>query len=451
MQKFIYSFSAFLLLLNVTVHAQSNSLHVEGKDLVTPAGQHVVLRGVNYPLINEGSISLDNAAAYEAYIDEVANTGANAVRIPWYTDGQSWRDKPGPPDNGTPGTVNGYVTNGHLNNIIAYCISKKMIPILSIHDDDYITCKDNWNYFNTTVMSFWTDPAILSLIENNKGQMIINLANEFDYVRWGGTLSSELATFKNNYSAAITTLRQAGVSVPIMIDAPDCGQSSTELLSVSEEMNTNDPLHNLVFSAHAYWYGYANSLSAVQTKLNEAANTAVCFVLGEVAPNQDGSNQNECGLYDLSSLYPQILQEACSRNIGWLAWSFSLDCSSAREMSPTSSASNLTAFGNDIVNNSNYGLKSQNGCGAQLVNTNLGLNESNTYSFQIAPNPAHEAIQVNSALDGELSIQNMQGESIYSEMHKTVSVVSLSQFSAGIYFVTLKNKDQSVVQKLIIY
>jgi mannan endo-1,4-beta-mannosidase len=445
----------FLLITLIGIfqaNSQQNTLQVVGKNLTSLNGQTIILRGVNYPLINQGDISLDNAPDYQSYIDEVANTGANAVRIPWYTSGQNWRDIPGPPTNGTPGTVDGYVSNGHLSNIIAYCISKKMIPILSIHDDANITCKDNWSYFNSTVMNFWTDPDVLALIETNKSYLIINLANEFDYVRWGGTLATELNTFKTNYSAAISTLRQAGVNVPIMIDAPDCGQSSTELLSVAEEMNQNDSKHNLIFSSHAYWYGYASTLSQVQTKLNEAQNTNVCFVLGEVATNQDGDNPGECGFNDLSALYPIILEEACSRNIGWLAWTFSLDCSPARQMSPTSSASNLTAFGNDIINNANYGLKSTNGCGATLIDSPAGLATKSKQAFSIAPNPASTSITIHSSFkDSKLIIRNSIGELIWTGNHSENTPLFVNEFKSGIYFVEINNSEERIIQKLIIY
>ncbi|AEA46016.1 cellulase family glycosylhydrolase [Fluviicola taffensis] len=447
-------YAGFLVVFFGTYYAigQQNTLQVVGKNLTSINGQNIILRGVNYGLINQGDISLADAAGYQSYIDEVANTGANAVRIPWYTSGQNWRDIPGPPNNGTPGTVDGYVTNGHLSNIIAYCISKKMIPILSIHDDSYITCKDNWAYFNSTVMDFWTDPDVLTLIEANKAYLIINLANEFDKVRWGaGSLATELNTFKSNYSAAVATLRQAGVNVPIIIDAPDCGQSSTELLSIAVDMNQNDTRHNLIFSSHAYWYGYASTLAQVQTKLNEAQNTNVCFILGEVATNQDGDN-GECGLNDLSTLYPIILDEVCSRNIGWLAWTFSLDCSSAREMSPTGSASNLTTFGNDIINNPNYGLKSTNGCGAVVIDESVGIDSKTSQVFSIEPNPASTNIAIHSAFSNcSLSIRNALGELVLTEKHTKNSNVRIADFNPGIYFVELENSQQTHIQKLIIY
>lgn len=381
-----------LLLIPLSLFAQiQTTLKTVGRNLTLTNGQNIILRGINYPIINEGSISLSNPSQYRAYIDQVALTGANTIRLPWYTSGQNWRDQPA--NGGTPGTIDGYVNNGHLSNIVAYCILKGMIPILSIHDDDYITCKDNnWSYFNSTVMNFWTNPAILNLIETNKSHLIINLANEFDYVRWTANPINELNTFKNNYTSAITTLRNSGVKVPIMIDAPDCGQSSTELLSVANQMINSDSEHNLIFSAHAYWGGYASTQSQIQAKLNEAVNTNVCFVLGEIANNQDN---NSCGDLDLSSIYPVILQEACSRNIGWLAWDFNHDCTqyssshnstNYRVISTTSNSNNLTTYGNTIVNNSNYGLKATNGCGATtFLNDNNFHNERN--NVNIYPNP----------------------------------------------------------------
>jgi mannan endo-1,4-beta-mannosidase len=438
------------ILLHLNSFSQT-TLKVVGRNLTLTTGQTVVLRGVNYPIINEGAISLSNPAQYQSYIDQVAQTGANAIRIPWYTSGQSWRDQPA--NGGVAGTVNGYVTGGHLNNIVAYCITKGMIPILSIHDDSYITCNTDWNYFNTTVMNFWTSPAVLSMIETNKAKIIINLANEFDYVRWTGNQATALNNFKNNYISAITTLRNAGVTVPIMIDAPDCGQSSTELLSIAANMNTNDPQHNLIFSSHAYWGGYASTLAQVQTKLNEAQTANVCFVLGEIANNQDDAS---CGDFGLYTLYPQILTEACSRNIGWLAWDFNHDCTqysaahnstTYRVMSTTSNINNLTTFGNDIINNVNYGLKSINGCGAMnlLSTTDFALN---SIDISIYPNPSQNIFHIKTT-------QKITKIAAFDVLGKQIEInpISEDQFyikRTGIYLLKIELENGSLINKKII-
>ena len=119
-------FSILLVAFALLANAQQTTLKVVNKNLTLTTGQNVVLRGINYPILDQGDISLSNTVAVHNYIDQVALTGANCIRIPWYTNGQSWRDQPA--NGGATGTVNGYVQNGHLNNLIAYCISKGMIP-----------------------------------------------------------------------------------------------------------------------------------------------------------------------------------------------------------------------------------------------------------------------------------------------------------------------------------
>lgn len=360
---------------NIIAFSQQTTLQVVGKNLTLTNGQNIILRGVNYTFIDE-TIDMTNPASYQYYINEASKTGANSFRITWYTDGAHWRDGT---QFGAPGTMNSYVNNNHLNNAVAYCISKGMIPILSIHD---LMCSNDWNYFNNNYMNFWKSPIIQTLIQNNKSKIIINLANEFGKVRWGSNPVTDLQVYKNNYNAAIASLRALNINVPIMIDAPDCAQSTTEMLSVAESMNMSDTRNNLIFSAHAYWGNYADTQTQIIAKLNEAQNTNVCYVIGELASRQDVT---ACGSLDLTPIYPIILQEACSRNIGWLAWTFNQDCNSNRNMATNGNFNNLTTFGNDIVYNVNYGLKSTSGCGAATLSNNAF--DLNSKTIAIYPNP----------------------------------------------------------------
>ena len=425
-----------LLFFSMVAFSQQTTLQVVGKNLTKIGGQNITLRGVNYPLIDEGVISLSNASSYKFYIDEVAKTGANAVRLPWYTNGVHWRDVQ------TPGTLSGYINNGHLSNIISYCITKGMIPILEIHD---LTCTDDWAGFNSTIMNFWTSPGILNVINANKSKLIINIANEFGKVSWSNNPATAINTFKTNYNNAVLTLRNAGINVPLMIDAPDCGTSSTDLLSIALSMNNSDPRHNLIFSAHTYWGDSANTLAQVQIKLNEAQNTNVCFVLGEVAKNQDDTS---CGSMDLSMLYPQILTEACSRNIGWLAWTFDQDCSPARQLTTNGIFSNLTAFGNDIVYNTTYGLKSTAGCGAATLSNSSF--ETEKVSVLISPNPSNGLFTITT----NESLKKVQ---LFDAIGKEVNLKKINETSFelqnsvnGIYFVKIETENNGFIFKKLI-
>ena len=428
----------------LSAFAQQQTLKVVGKNLTSVSGETIVLRGINYPIIDDGSISLTNATQFQHKIDEAAKTGANAIRIPWYTNGSHWRDIPGEPSNGTPGTVMGYVNNGHLSDLIGYCRTKGMIPILEIHN---VTCSDDWNAFNNVVMPWWKSQVILNLIETHKEYLVINLANEFGNARWTGNTANGMTIFRNNYNAAVAQMRTLNVRVPIMIDAPDCGQSSSELLAVAESMNNADPEHNLIFSSHAYWIGYAQTQALVQTKLNEAQNTNVCYILGEVASTQDGETPADCGLYSLSDLYPIILNEACSRNIGWLGWTYTLDCSSGRQMTTNGEFNTLTAYGSDLVNNSVYGLKSTGGCGATALAT-AKFRQKNTFS--ITPNPARNVISIS----GNEAIENVRIFDATGRFLKRIDSgfdqINIAFLKSGSYIIQAEMRgNHTVSQKLL--
>ncbi len=430
------------LFLSLNLFSQQPTFQVSGKNLLAPNGENFIIRGINYPILDHGDIDFTNHSQFEYYIDQAAMTGANAIRISWNTDGVHWRDNTA--TGGAPGTLNSYITNGHLDALLSYCESKHLVTILDIHD---LTCSDDWAAFNSIVIPFWQSNAVQTLIANHQANLIINLSNETGIVRWGpGSQATALTNYTIIYIDAIQSLRSLGINVPIMIDAPDCGQSSSEMLSVSESINAADSLHNVIFSAHAYWGGYATTLSEIQTKLDEAQNTNVCFVLGEIANNQDN---NTCGDLDLSAIYPLVLQEACTRNIGWLAWTYELDCSATRQMTTDGNFANLTAYGNDIVNNPNYGLKSIGNCGAFPVSiseevkskSSITISQNSTSgSFIIHSSEAAQRISALDVLGKELAL--------ISEGNNSYRLVNPQ---TGMYFIQIETTiGTSVSRKFIV-
>ncbi|MCB0452663.1 MAG: cellulase family glycosylhydrolase [Aequorivita sp.] len=344
------------------------TLYVNGKDLIFPNDEKIILRGVNYPIID--AMRIDDMAQVKAQIDQAALTESNAIRFPWYTDGVHFWDFP---EYSGPGTVDGWVTDGSLQEMLEYAHQKGMIPILELHDPNLydengnvkeyrITCSNNWNYFNNVVAPWWKRQEVLDIIAATQNYLIINLANEFGEARFIGNPPNAMETFKTNYNRLIADLRALNVNVPIMIDAPDCGTSSTELLSVAPEMLVADPKKNLIFSTHAYWHDYAPTQAQSDQKLDEIANSNLCFIIGEVANTQD---VNDCGSQNITAIAENVLEKACTEQIGWLAWTYDQDCSAPREMTTDGNFANLTPWGELVVNNPQYGLKSNNGCGAQ--------------------------------------------------------------------------------------
>jgi mannan endo-1,4-beta-mannosidase len=125
-----------------------------------------------------------------------------------------------------------------------------------------------------------------------------------------------------------------------------------------------DPLHNLLFSGHAYWASY-DGMSYLQAAIN--ANVPIFF--GEIANKQDEevNGATQYCYYNIDVInrrrtnafsYQSLLTYLQSRDLGWLAWSWWKDNCSSRQITLNGSMSGLTPYGKDIVDNRSYGLKS---------------------------------------------------------------------------------------------
>ncbi|CAN5157135.1 hypothetical protein BH09BAC1_BH09BAC1_08160 [soil metagenome] len=436
-----------IALISLTLSAQTE-LRVDGRTLKQADGTSIVLRGVNSGIAEDGNYDLADLNACKNYIDQIAMSGANTIRFTWYTDGVSWRDGGQyVAGNATPearyhkgnGTVmRDFISNGHLSNIFSYCKTKGIIPVLAIHD---LTCANDWTYFNNDLKTWWTKPTVVALINAHKDHLIINIANEMGVVRWNGGTANDFNAFKTNYGSMMVALRNAGINVPIMIDAPDCGQSISELMTMSADLLNADPQHNVIFSTHLYWGGYAATPNDIAAKFTEAVNANICLALGEVAPNQDNGS---CGNMDITAIYQSALAQACPLGINWYAWSWDQDCSPARNMTTNGNYNTLSTFGSDIVNNASYGLKSAN-CGASPVVTSIG-------ELGTAVNPL---LQWSSATgtatfhhNGTYTLYNLHGQLLQQNTVEANSAHTLDMATIGIYLLHFEdaNGKQQVVK-----
>lgn len=439
---------AIFLFTGSIVYAQQ--LQVVGNQLQDSLGNQVILRGINYPIIDDYNVQLTDYPTVEARIDQLALSGANCVRFQWYTDGTHYKDQLDPatdPGYG-PGTLDGYVANGHLSHMLQYTYSKGLIPVLEIHN---FTGENDHTVFQNVVMNFWTSPTVLQMIDENKDYLIINLANEYGLVNFSGNPATSLTAFKNNYINSISTMRNAGVHIPIMIDAPDYGQSSTPLTTIASEIVTNDVDANVLFSVHAYWYAYANTQSAIQVKMNEMTATNCTFVFGEIA-NSQADAPTYCGELDLSTIYPVVLEEACARNIGWMAWSWDQDCDPNREMTSNGNVSNATAYGLDIMNNPSYGLNSTTGCGAELVYSTVGIHENIEAIMPfIHPNPTSTSFQISiEEPQFKLRIYSVLGVELATYEVQNGEEIDVSSMLKGSYVLVVETKSKQYISRLLI-
>lgn len=413
--------TAQLILLGFFAAAQSSTIHVSGRYILGPCNDTIILKGINYAPYNWGW------SPNELRIDQIALSNANCVRLPWYII---------TPDGATPQST--FNNLDYLDSAISKCIQYRMIPIIELHDQ---TCSDDTTAL-ISLANWYTQPSVLSILNKYEHSIIIDIANEALYVDWASNSASAQTTFIHTYTTIINNLRVAGITIPLMIDGPDCGTNLEVLANVGSLLETTDQQHNLIFSAHAYWYAYANNDSLqMLTKIDYALSKNIPFIFGEVANLQD-----DVSLCQYSLNYSALLNMCKQKKVGWLSWSWDHDGCSARQVTTTGMFNDLTTYGNDIINNTNYGLMENTIKSNYLLNngcdTITGLNENESAnSFSIFPNPIYENLNIQFAenTSTELSISNLVGEIIQqskscNQKNVTINIQSLP---SGIYFLNI--------------
>jgi mannan endo-1,4-beta-mannosidase len=316
--------------LTVVLKQTPNYMQVKGKDVMDIAGNKVILRGTNVDVYKTTFSDFFQLA-------EIEKAGANVVRINW------WTEQPGA--NGPfPYTI------ANLDAALAECQRLKLVPIVELHD--VVGCQDvNHPDFENKVINFWLRSDVIALIKKYQSTFILNVANEVGKAEWVGNV----VPFKEKYISVIIRLRTAGISVPIMIDAPDCGTSSHQILGIAQELLNADSKKSLIFSVHTYW----QSLDAATIQQRMAAMVAsnFCFVLGEVA-NVQGDNPSGAGNFDLSASgkMDTVLTAAHNNNMGYMWWLWWNDGVKKRQLSSTGLFANLTTQGQKVVVNAPYAL-----------------------------------------------------------------------------------------------
>lgn len=264
-------------------------LRIEGRHLYDAEGERIVPIGVN-----EMFVWSDDRDGTETF-PEIAQTGANVVRIVWHTQ---------------HGDVDG------LRRAIANCIRHDMIAMPELHDAtgnlDRVPALVDW----------WIQPEVVAYLREHERFLLVNIANE------AGRSNESRERYLEIYTDAITRMREAGIRAPLVIDAPGWGQDISMLHVTFEDLLDADPLRNLLFSPHLWWVAEDGSRDRIIRELQRSVDLGMPTIVGEFAPM--GVN---CRRW---IDYRTILEECARHGIGHLAWSWgrvnNRDC---RDMSMT--------------------------------------------------------------------------------------------------------------------
>jgi mannan endo-1,4-beta-mannosidase len=250
------------------------TFRVEAGKLYDRCSEQVVLRGVNEMIV--WSPGRDGVPEFA----EIAKTGANAVRIVWNEEGNA----------------------AGLDVAITNALAQQLIPMIEHHGATGDLTK------LAAVVDYWVQPDIVAVVKKHEQNLLLNIANE------AGDGMVTAASFQAAYQPAITRLREVGLVLPLVIDAPSWGQNIDVLQATWQPLTMHDPRHNLLFSVHMWWSDPSGT--RVKAELAESVAAGMPLVVGEFAQHAVS------GCKDQPFAYGVLLEEAQRSGIGWLAWSW---------------------------------------------------------------------------------------------------------------------------------
>ena len=258
-----------------TVPFSEKTMYVKGRSLYTAEDEKIVLRGVNEMFI------WSNDHTGENILPEISKTGANSIRLVWTTLGEP----------------------AELEQLIGNSLKNGMIPMVELHD-----ATGDWSKL-PIVLDYWVREDVKDVMNKYKEWVLLNIANE------AGSDNND-STFITNYKNAITHLREAGYTIPLIIDAPDWGKDEQVIIRSWKEVFDHDPLKNIMFSVHTYWVEPAGKAEArLEQFLSSVVQDTIPLLFGE-GPQPNG--------WDCKTAFPyQLCIQKCEEHgIGWLSWSW---------------------------------------------------------------------------------------------------------------------------------
>ncbi|MCU0449568.1 MAG: cellulase family glycosylhydrolase [Bernardetiaceae bacterium] len=251
-------------------------MYLSGRHLYSQNGEKVILRGVN-----EMFVWSNDKSGWSTF-PQIEQTGANSVRIFWNTSGSAQ----------------------DLKNCLYNCVTRgRAIAIVTLSD-----ATGDINKLQTC-LDYWKRSDVKQAIQDFRKWTLLNIANEAG----DGNVSDQ--TFKDKYKNAISQLRGAGYTVPLVVDATGYGQNFEQIKRTWSEIFNSDPQRKTLFSVHTYWTTGGNTL--INNLANDVKNLNIPFFIGE-GPQKVGWDCNTPIDYNYA------MQRFQENEIGWLAWSWGL-------------------------------------------------------------------------------------------------------------------------------
>lgn len=294
----------------------TTGFHIKEGRLYDANGVEFVMRGINHPHI---WFPGENDS-----FREISNLGANTVRVV-LASGSAFTRTP----------------VAQVQDAVNRCKANRLVCVLEVHDTTGYkdaTGAPAGAASLASAVDYWK--SIASVVKGQERYVIINIGNE----PFGNTGSTKVfewttATATGN---AIKSLRSAGFTHTLMVDAPNWGQDWTNTMREDGGLVlAADPQRNTMLSVHMY--GVYQDGTAIANYIDHFITfNKWPIVVGEFGSEQGGQNVNESA----------IMTAAQNRRVGYIGWSYSGNGGSdvvldiVRNFDPAQ----LTSWGSQLLN-----------------------------------------------------------------------------------------------------
>jgi len=425
------------ILISVSLFSQNGKsfLKVVGRQLQDSCGETIMLRGVNH-----GNIWTMDFDMGMPEFTQIAMTNANCVRICLERKYESWS---------TGSSVISDLRGGQIDTIIQTALDQHLIPIVELHDftsgtPEFSNVQSNLD----SAVAFWTRPSVMDALKKHSHFLILNIANEPEH---------DVATDVQYYNACLTavnSIRNAGLDVPIMLDAKFWGQDESCFITSNygSSLLAADPQHNLLFSVHAYWESSWYNTTAVINRFDAIYNSGLPFVIGEFA--------YENGTTGTVTIDYRLIMYLCNQyQIGYLYWWWGFydpNSNNNLSMTQTGAFTGLSGIGlevaDSIQNSSIVPFLMINGSCFTGIESNHLKPE-----YKLYPNPTTGNFNVVTSDDMfgtiQVSVKECTGKEVYNALLPINHGLSnfYLKINPGLYIITITNSfSKEVIYKSIV-
>ncbi|SRR6266849_323780 len=278
-------------------YGPGNTLRVQGRYLLDTCGNPLVIRGVEQPMA--GPFEAEQYGTLEGTIDEIARTGANAVRLLFDV---------------TPGEVEGFEDPANIERIIDAAVRHQLVVYFTGGSYDWQPDPDG--SFRSSYRAWLAQDAIKAIVNRYKKWVIVDAGGE--------SIARTRQLWRDEAIQDILAVRAMGYTVPLVTIGPTSGRDLPAILEYGAAVERADPLHNTIVGWQAYWGSSGWYQGAYGDQMGLSLPTSIANGI-EVASAQDFPIQVGLDYHsDPNEIcdYQSGMRAAGESNVGWLWWAY---------------------------------------------------------------------------------------------------------------------------------